>query len=421
MKQIAAPKGWAQLLLTPPTTPWAALRSVLAAGPAATMQTLIDAGLRGRGGGGFLTGEKWRITATSDAEVKYAVANGYESDPAVFTNRLLLEKNAQAVVEGLAAAALAVGAREAFIAVRAEYTEAIRVLEAIIHNAERDGVLGANVLGSGRELVMSVRPLQGSSMIGEETVLLKALAGKRGQPEQTPPYPSTVGYLGKPTVVNNVATLAAVTWIISNGAAAFKQIGDPAEPGTALVQISGSLTNAGVMEVPTGTPLAEIAAAAGGPAKGAAIKALLIGGPSGGFVPANLLASTPYSGGGLAAVGAHIGSGALLAIDQSVAIPELAAMLTRWCADEACGKTIPCRIGTRRLAEIGQRFVDGLAGPQDVQKLHALAADVADSALCAHERLTPSPLLTGMRYFEREFVPAGVVAEKSGAVAGRSE
>ena len=421
MKQIAAPKGWAQLLLTPPATPWAALRSVLAAGPAATMQTLIDAGLRGRGGGGFLTGEKWRITATSDADVKYAVANGYESDPAVFTNRLLLEKNAQAVIEGLAAAALAVGAREAFIAVRAEYTEATRVLEAIIRNAERDGVLGANVLGSGRELVMSVRPLQGSSMIGEETVLLKALAGKRGQPEQTPPYPSTVGYLGKPTVVNNVATLAAVTWIISNGAAAFKQIGDPAEPGTALVQISGSLTNAGVMEVPTGTPLAEIAAAAGGPAKGATIKALLIGGPSGGFVPANLLASTPYSGGGLAAVGAHIGSGALLAIDQSVAIPELAAMLTRWCADEACGKTIPCRIGTRRLAEIGQRFVDGLAGPKDVQKLHALAADVADSALCAHERLTPSPLLTGMRYFEREFVPAGVVAEKSGAVAGRSE
>ena len=421
MKQIAAPKGWAQLLLTPPATPWAALRSVLAAGPAATMQTLIDAGLRGRGGGGFLTGEKWRITATSDADVKYAVANGYESDPAVFTNRLLLEKNAQAVIEGLAAAALAVGAREAFIAVRAEYTEATRVLEAIIRNAERDGVLGANVLGSGRELVMSVRPLQGSSMIGEETVLLKALAGKRGQPEQTPPYPSTVGYLGKPTVVNNVATLAAVTWIISNGAAAFRQIGDPAEPGTALVQISGSLTNAGVMEVPTGTPLAEIAAAAGGPAKGATIKALLIGGPSGGFVPANLLASTPYSGGGLAAVGAHIGSGALLAIDQSVAIPELAAMLTRWCADEACGKTIPCRIGTRRLAEIGQRFVDGLAGPKDVQKLHALAADVADSALCAHERLTPSPLLTGMRYFEREFVPTGVVAEKSGAVVGRSE
>jgi len=420
VKQLSAPKGWSQLLLTPPATPWAALRTAIAAGGAATAQTLIDAGLRGRGGGGFLTGEKWRAAAQSDASPKYAVANAYESDPAVFTNRLLLEKNALGVVEGLAIAALSVGAREAMIGVRAEYSDAIRSLEAIITTAEREGVLGANVLGSGRELTVRVVPLQGSSMIGEETVLLKALAGKRGQPEQTPPYPSEVGYLGKPTAVNNVATLAAVSWILTNGAAAFKQIGDPAQPGTVLVQVSGSITNSGVLEVPTGTPLAEILAVAGGPARGATVKALLVGGPSGGFVPAQLLASTPYSGAGLAAVGAHIGSGALLALDGSVAIPELAAMLTRWCADEACGKTIPCRIGTRRLAEIGQRFVDGLAGPEDGQRLQALAADVADSALCAHERLTPSPLLTGMRYFEHEFYPASV-AQTSGAVAGRSK
>ncbi len=421
MRQLSAPKGWPQLLLTPTATPWAALRSSLLVSGWATIQTLIDAGLRGRGGGGFLTGEKWRITASSEADRRYVVANGYESDPAVFSNRLLLEKNAQGVVEGLAIAALSVGASEALIGVRAEYSEAIRALETLIASAESDGTLGANVLGSGRELVIRVIPLQGSSMIGEETVLLKALAGKRGQPEQTPPYPATKGYLGKPTVVNNVATLAAVPWILTNGAAAFKQIGDPAQPGTALVQVGGSVANAGVMEVPTGTLLAEILAAAGGAAKGATIKALLVGGPSGGFIPAQLLASTPYSGAALAAVGAHIGSGALLAIDREVAIPELAAMLTRWCADEACGKTIPCRIGTRRLAEIGQRFVDGLAGPEDGKRLQALAADVADSALCAHERLTPSPLLTGMRYFEREFYPAAALNEKSGAVVGRSE
>lgn len=419
MKQLNAPKGWSQLLLTPPTIPWAGLRAALAAGGAATAQTLIDAGLRGRGGGGFLTGEKWRATARTDANSRYAVANAYESDPAVFTNRLLLEKNAAGVVEGLAIAALSVGAREALIGVRAEYNDAIRMLETVIATAERDGVLGVNVLGSGRELMMRVVPLQGSSMIGEETVLLKALAGKRGQPEQTPPYPSEVGYLGKPTAVNNVATLAAVSWILTNGATAFKQIGDPAQPGTVLVQVSGSVVNAGVMEVPTGTLLAEIVAAAGGPARGAVIKAILAGGPSGGFVPAGLLASTPYSGAGLDAVGAHIGSGALLVLDGSVAIPELAAMLTRWCADEACGKTIPCRIGTRRLAEIGQRFVDGLAGPEDGARLHALAADVAESALCAHERLTPSPLLTGMRYFKQEFYPVSAAHER-GATAGRS-
>ena len=420
MKLLSAPKGWSQILMTPPATPWSALRAALAAGGASTAQTLIEAGLRGRGGGGFLTGEKWRTTASSEADRRYAVANAYESDPAVFANRLLLEKNALGVIEGLAIAALSVGAREALIGIRAEYSDAIRALEAVIASAERDGILGASVLGSGRELLIRVVPLQGSSMIGEETVLLKALAGKRGQPEQTPPYPSTVGYLGKPTAVNNVATLAAVPWILAHGAAAFKQIGDPTEPGTVLVQVGGAVANAGVLEVPTGTPLAEIVAVAGGSAKGTAIKALLVGGSSGGFIPTQLLASTPYSGAGLAAVGAHIGSGALLALDGSVSIPELAAMLTRWCADEACGKTIPCRIGTRRLAEIGQRFVDGLAGPADGERLQALAADVADSALCAHERLTPSPLLTGMRYFKQEFYPTSV-AQSSGAVAGRSK
>jgi NADH:ubiquinone oxidoreductase subunit F (NADH-binding) len=248
---------------------------------------------------------------------------------------------------------------------------------------------------------------------------MKALAGKRGQPEQTPPYPSEIGYLGKPTAVNNVATLAAVPWILANGAAAYAQIGDTAQPGTVLVQISGSVANPGVLEVPTGTPLNEILAAAGGTASGASIKALLVGGPTGGFIPANLFGGTPYSGAGLKSVGAHIGSGALLALDSSVAIPELATMLTRWCADEACGKTIPCRIGTRRLAEIGQRFVDGLAGPADAERLQKLAADVSDSALCAHEALAPSPLLTGVRYFASEFGPA-VAAPSATPTSGRS-
>lgn len=419
MKRLPAPKGWSQLLFDAPAEPWAALRAAAAAGSAGTTATLIDAGLRGRGGGGFLTGSKWHATAAAAGSERYAVANGYESDPAVFANRLLMEENPQAVVEGLAIAALTVGAREAIIAVRAEYTEAIKRLEAVIARAEAERTLGASLLGTGRELVITVRPLQGSSMIGEETVLMKALAGKRGQPEQTPPYPSEVGYLGKPTAINNVATLAAVPWILNNGAAAFAQIGDTAQPGTMLVQISGSVVKPGVLEVPTGTPLNEIIAAAGGSANGATIKALLVGGPTGGFIPADLFGGTPYSGAGLKGVGAHIGSGAILALDSSVAIPELATMLTRWSADEACGKTIPCRIGTRRLSEIGQRFVDGLAGPADAERLQKLAADVADSALCAHEALAPSPLLTGVRYFGSEFGPA-VAASSAIAASGRS-
>ena len=419
MKRLNAPKGWNQLLFVAPSEPWAALRAAAAAGAASTTATLIAAGLRGRGGGGFLTGAKWQAAAAEPASQYYAVANGYESDPAVFTNRLLMEENPQAIVEGLAIAAVTVGAREAFIAVRAEYTEAIKRLEAVIASAEREGILGATLLGTGRELIITVRPLQGSSMIGEETVLMKALAGKRGQPEQTPPYPSEIGYLGKPTAVNNVATLAAVPWILANGAAAYAQIGDTAQPGTVLVQISGSVANPGVLEVPTGTPLSEILAAAGGTASGASIKALLVGGPTGGFIPANLFGGTPYSGAGLKSVGAHVGSGAMLALDSAVAIPELATMLTRWCADEACGKTIPCRIGTRRLAEIGQRFVDGLAGPADAERLQKLAADVSDSALCAHEALAPNPLLTGVRYFASEFGPA-VAAPSATPTSGRS-
>ena len=410
MRRLTAPKGWAQPLLAAPAEPWAALRAAVAAGPAATTRLLDEANLRGRGGAGFPTGEKWRAVIAGGAATNYVVANGYESDPAVFANRLLLEENAQAVVEGAAIAAATVGAREVLIAVRASYTDAIRRLEAVIAEGERAGVIGSSLLGGDRELIITVHPLQGASMIGEETVLLKALAGKRGQPEQTPPYPSERGYLGAPTVVNNVATLASVPWIIAHGPAAFRSIGDPAQPGTALVQLGGAVANAGVLEVPTGTPLAEIVAAAGGAAKGATIKALLVGGPSGGFVPTQLFASTPYSGAGLGAVGAHVGSGAILAIDQSTSIPEFAAMLVRWCADEACGKTIPCRIGTRRIAEIGQRFVDGLAAPADAVRLQQLAADVADSALCDHERLAPSPLLTGVRYFESEFAPLGGVA-----------
>jgi NADH-quinone oxidoreductase subunit F len=419
MKRLIAPKSWNQLLFAAPAEPWAALRVAASAGPAATTATLIEAGLRGRGGGGFLTGAKWQATAAAPASEHYAVANGYESDPAVFANRLLMEENPGAIVEGLAIAALTVGAREAFIAVRAEYTEAIKRLEAVIANAEREGILGATLLGTGRELIITVRPLQGSSMIGEETVLMKALAGKRGQPEQTPPYPSEIGYLGKPTAVNNVATLAAVPWILTNGAAAFAQIGDTAQPGTVLVQVSGSVANPGVLEVPTGTPLNEIIAAAGGSASGTTIKALLVGGPTGGFIPAQLFGGTPYSGAGLNSVGAHVGSGAVLALDNTVAIPELATMLTRWCADEACGKTIPCRIGTRRLAEIGQRFVDGLAGPADAERLQKLAADVTDSALCAHEALAPRPLLTGVRYFASEFGPAVAVTSAT-PTSGRS-
>jgi len=395
---------------------FAALRTVVGdLGPTGTVATIAASGLRGRGGAGFPAGAKWRAVASAGDPVRLVVANGYEADPGQGTNRLLMETRPFTVVEGVAIAALAVGAREAIIAVRAEYAGAVRALESATFAAEEAGFLGANVLGSGRDVSVTVRPVQGAYMLGEETVLLKALEGKRGQPEQRPPYPSERGLFGHPTLVHNVVTLATVPWIIVRGIDAFRAIGDPDAPGTVLVQVSGAVATPGVAEVPTGMTLREILDLAGGMAAGRTFKAALVGGPTGGLLPQELL-DTPYTFAALRDAGAHVGSGALVVADETACIVDLARLLVRYGADEACGKTIPCRIGLRRLAEIGQRYVDGTARPTDPKLLADLADDCAASALCDHERLAPSPLRSAMRYFGPEIddhilrglCPAGV-------------
>ena len=395
---------------------FAALRMVVGdLGPTGTVATIAASGLRGRGGAGFPAGTKWRAVAAAADPVRYVVANGYEADPAQATNRLLMERRAFTLVEGVAIAALAVGAREAVIAVRAEYADAVRALEAAVFAAEEAGYLGADVLGSRHGVAVTVRTVQGSAMLGEETVLLKALEGKRGQPEQRPPYPSERGLHGHPTLVHNVVTLATVPWIVAHGADAYRAIGDPEAPGTVLVQLSGAVATPGVAEVPTGTTLGELVDLAGGVPAGHTFKAVLVGGPSGGLLPAELL-ETPYAFEPLRATGAHVGSGAVVVADEGTCIVDLARLLVRYSADEACGKTIPCRIGLRRIAEIGQRYVDGTARPTDPKLLADLADDCAAGALCDHERLAPSPLRTAMRYFGPEIddhilrgvCPAGV-------------
>jgi len=245
-----------------------------------------------------------------------------------------------------------------------------------------------------------VRPVQGAYMLGEETVLLKALEGKRGQPEQRPPYPTERGLLGRPTVVHNVATLATVPWILVNGTERFAAIGSATSPGTALVQVRGP-GGEGVAEVPFGTPLRQIVGLTGPMPPGHSLKAFLIGGPSGGLLPPDL-DDTPYDFESLRGAGAHIGSGSVIAVDERACVVDLARLLTRFCADEACGKTIPCRIGTRRLVEIGDRIVDGRPRPTDLQLMTDLSHDIEQSALCDHERLTTLPLMSGMRYFRSE-------------------
>jgi NADH:ubiquinone oxidoreductase subunit F (NADH-binding) len=394
---------------------FAALRSVVGdLGPTGTVATIAASGLRGRGGAGYPAGTKWRAVAGAADPVRYVVGNGYEADPAQATNRVLMEARPFAVVEGIAIAALAVGARQAIIAVRAEYA-AVAALEAAVFAAEEAGFLGTNVLGSGRDVAVTVRTVQGAYMLGEETVLLAALEGRRGQPEQRPPYPTERGLFGHPTLVHNVVTLATVPWIVTNGIDAFRAIGDPDAPGTVLVQVSGAVANPGIVEVPTGTTLREIVDLAGGVAPGHTFKAALVGGPTGGLLPGELL-DTPYSFDALRATGAHVGSGGVVVADERACVVDLARLLVRYGADEACGKTIPCRIGLRRLAEIGQRYVDGTARPGDPKLLADLADDCAASALCDHERLASAPLRTAMRYFGPEIddhilrgtCPAGV-------------
>ena len=411
---LPTPKGWPSILLAragaaDPTDFDKAQRAgafdglrraVRELGPAGTIAEIEASGLRGRGGAGHLTAAKWRAAAQTEAKRRYVVANGYGADPAASTDRTLIETDPYAVVEGVAIAAFAIGAEEAFISVRATASEAIRRLEAAIEAATAHNLIGEDALGTGRRIEIEVRPVQGAYMLGEETVLLKALDGKRGQPEQRPPHPATSGFRNAPTVVQNVQTLASVPWILRNRAKAFAAIGMGAAPGTILVDVRGP-ERSGVAEVPFGTPLGDIVKLAGAPAKGRSLKAVVVGGPTGGILPASSM-STPYTFEDLRAVGAHVGSGSVIAADDRACVVDLARLLTRFAADEACGKTIPCRIGVRRIAEIGERMAAGTSRGGDPELLVDLCADVVGSALCDHERLATLPMLSGLRYFRDE-------------------
>jgi NADH-quinone oxidoreductase subunit F len=369
-------------------------------GATATIATIGASGLRGRGGAGFPAATKWRTAVETDAPRRYVVANGYGADPASHTDRTLMAVDPYAVIEGTAITAFAVGASEAYIAVRAEDSALISTLEAAIGAATDAGFLGFDIHGSGHDVSMTVRPVQGAYMLGEETVLLKALEGKRGQPEQRPPHPAARGLHGMPTVVHNVQTLASVAWILAHGSDAFRSTGTHDAPGTILVQVR-TPGGQGIAEVPLGTPLGDILKLGAGLPAGRTLKALLVGGPSGGLLPPDLL-DTPYSFETLRIAGAHLGSGSVVAVDDTTDLVELIGVLTRFCSSEACGKSIPCRIGTKRLAEIVERRERGLARPSDGTLATDLAHDIVASALCDHERLATLPLTSGMRYFESD-------------------
>jgi NADH:ubiquinone oxidoreductase subunit F (NADH-binding) len=411
---LPTPRGWPSILLArrgaaDPTDSDAAAsagafeglrRAIRELGPEGTTAEVEASGLRGRGGAGHRTAAKWRTAAGTPARARYVVANGYGADPGSGTDRTLLETDPFAVVEGVAIAAFAIGAEEAFISVRSTASEAVRRLQAAVDEAASRNFIGDDALGSGRRIEIEVRPVQGAYMLGEETVLLKALDGKRGQPEQRPPHPATSGYRNAPTVIQNVQTLATVPWILRNGAKAFAAIGAADAPGTILVDVRGA-SKSGVAEVPFGTALREITALGGAPRAPRKVKAVVVGGPTGGILPASAL-DTPYTFEALRAAGAHVGSGSVIVADDRACVVDLARLLTRYAADEACGKTIPCRIGLRRVAEIGERLTTGTSRAGDLELLTDLCADIVGSGLCDHERLATLPMLSGLRSFRDE-------------------
>ena len=380
--------------------------------PEAVIHTITESGLRGLGGAGHPTGAKWRDCVSQPDPVRYVVANGFEADPGAQLDRVLMERDPHLVVEGVAIAAWAVGAERAIIAVSSSAPVAVERLNSAVDEAEEAGYIGRST--DGPSLEIEVRELSGSFMVGEETVLLRAIEGKRAQPDQRPPYPSRSGLWGKPTVINNVKTLAAVPWIVGNGAGAFSSLGGAESPGTTLVQLGGSVKQPGIAEVPFGATLKEIIDGPGGGTKGK-FKAVLVGGPTGGFLPQDAL-DTPLSYEALREAGAVGGSSTLLTIDESTCLIDMATLMTRFLSFSASGKTIPDRIGIKRLAELGSAMSSGHARPGDAQLLTDLAADMRAAALSGLEADAGNPLLSVMRYFAPEFeahaergeCPAGV-------------
>jgi NADH:ubiquinone oxidoreductase subunit F (NADH-binding) len=427
MKMLASPKGVPQILTgrfgkydpdgsmdaAEKAGAWTAWKkSATSMSPAQVIRTVADAGLRGRGGAGYPAADKWRQAANQDADRRYVVANGFEADPGAMVDRTLMENDPHAIVEGVAFAAFASGASHAYIAVRANLATALKRVQAAVRNAEEAGYIGSNALGAGFDIHIEVTPIEGGMVVGEETVLLHAIENKRAQPDQRPPYPSTRGLWDRPTVVNNVATLASVPWIMANGADAFKAVGDPNMPGTQLIQFAGAFKSPGIAEVPLGMSVKKLIDMADPLPK---LKAVLVGGPNGGFLPPAEL-DTLYTPEELAPKGAMLGSGSVLAVGPDTCLVEMATTLERFLSDEACGKTIPCRIGLRRLYEMGARATNGLSRPVDAQNLLDLSNDVRAAALCGLEYCAPNLYLTGLRFFADEFndhltkgtCPAGV-------------
>ncbi len=363
--------------------------------PEEVIAAIANSGLRGRGGAGFPTGTKWKIAAANSDPVKYVVCNGDEGDPGAFMDRLVLESDPHRVLEGLAIAAHAVGATQGYLYIRAEYPLAVRHTRAAIQQAAGRGLLGA--------LHVEVREGAGAFVCGEETALIQSLEGKRGMPTLRPPYPVERGFRGKPTVINNVETLACVPWILRHGAGAFAAFGTKNSRGTKVFALAGKINRGGLIEVPMGITIRHVVEEIGGGIKhGRQFKAVQLGGPSGGCIPA-CLADTPIDYDALAQTGAIMGSGGLVVLDERDCMVDIARFFLKFTQAESCGKCTFCRIGTKRMLEILERLCAGEGRRDDLEKLATLADYVSRGSLCGLGQTAPNPVLTTLKYFREEY------------------
>jgi len=379
-----------------------ALDSALSQSPQEVVAAITRSGLRGRGGAGYPTGLKWATVAKMPPGEKYVVCNGDEGDPGAFMDRAVMEDLPYQVLEGMTIAAHAVGARHGYIYVRAEYPLAVERLRKAVARATQVGLLGHKILGSSLDFSVEVRIGAGAFVCGEETALIASIAGNRGTPRPRPPYPAEVGLDGRPTLINNVETLATIPAILRHGPEWFAAIGTEKSKGTKIFSLTGKIQNAGLVEVAMGTSLRTVVEEMGGGVLNGRVKAVQTGGPSGGCIPASLL-DTPIDYESLAALGSIMGSGGMIVLDESDRMPEVARFFMGFCADESCGKCVPCRVGTVQLYRLLTAITEGRATRADLERMIQLCHLVRDTSLCGLGQSAPNPVLTTLRYFLPEY------------------
>ena len=387
----------------------AAKKAYLEMSPEEICRQISESGLRGRGGGGFPTGRKWEAARMQKPGKKYVICNGDEGDPGAFMNRSVMEGNPHSVIEGLMIAARAIGADQTLVYVRAEYPLAVERMKRAVIDAEREGILGSNVFGTGLSLKCDVMEGAGAFVCGEETAMIASIEGRRGMPTPKPPFPAQSGLWGKPTIINNVETLAHVSRIINEGPQAFRSIGTPESPGTKTFALTGHVANTGLVEVPFGTKLRDIVLEisggvtddAGKPMKNG-FKAVQIGGPSGGCLTEDHL-DLPLSYDSLRAVGAMVGSGGLVVLNQRTCMVSIARFFMEFTQRESCGKCVLCREGTKQLLALLDDVIEGRADAGTLDLLEKLGRAVQVGSLCGLGKTAPNPVLSTLRYFRKEY------------------